>query len=375
MSEPAIHPVPGRPGTGPLLLVAVALVTVAMVGFGMTGALIGPIFLALTLALSVRPAIDWLHEKHGLPRPVGVTAVLLGMYAVLLGMVVAVASAVGTLVTSFPAYQDRFIVLYNDVIQWLDGLGVRTENLVTTLKSFDVTSVLGFVPGLLAGLSSGSTQLLTLLLALAFILIDTTVLRRRSEILRQQRPYLAAALTDFASRVRRYWIVATIFGLVLAVLDFTALVIIGVPMAFTWAVLAFVANYVPAVGFLVAVIPPTLLALLDFGVTRAIWVVVTYSVINIVTQSVFLPRFIGNAVGLGTTVTFISLIFWAGVIGPLGAILAVPLTLFARSVIIGSTPSLSWLDVFLQAGDDPPRPMSGGRPRPIETDSSGATAP
>ena len=129
-------------------------------------------------------------------------------------------------------------------------------------------------------------------------------------------------------RLRRYWVVSAVFGVVLAIGDYVALLIIGVPLALTWAVVAFIGNFIPNLGFVVALVPPALLALLDGGMWRAAAVVVSYLLINFVVQTLVLPRYMGNAVGLNTTVTFLSLVFWTSIIGPLGALLAVPLTIW-----------------------------------------------
>ena len=159
--------------------------------------------------------------------------------------------------------------------------------------------------------------------------------------------------------MRSYWLVSTIFGLIVAVLDVAALGFLGVPMAVTWGVLSFITNYIPNIGFFLGVIPPALLALVDSGPWTALWVVVAYAVLNFVIQSLIQPKFTGDAVGLNTTTTFLSLLFWSQVIGALGTILAVPLTLFVKCVLIDSDRRSRWVGIFLSAGDNPVlQPMS-----------------
>lgn len=348
----------GSSRTGWMILVGLAVATVAVAGLSQVGSLVGPVFLALTLAISVRPAIGWLRRR-GVPAGLSTVLVLLASYAVLLAMIAALGAAIASLVTTMPTYQGRFAELYNSGLEWLAGRGVTSDQIATTLQKIDLMSVLGYVPQVLGTFTAGSTQLITMLLALAFLILDLSSVEHRSALLRAARPHLAEALADFAWRVRRYWIVSTVFGLMSAALDFGALLLLGVPMPFTLAALAFVANYIPNIGFVVALVPAVLLGLLQGGVMTAVWVVVAYCLINVLVQTVIQPRFIGEAVGLGTTVTFVSLIFWAGVIGPLGAVLAVPLTLFFKAIVINSSPGLHWLQIFLQAGDDPPKDGPG----------------
>jgi len=159
-------------------------------------------------------------------------------------------------------------------------------------------------------------------------------------------------LTEFARGVRRYFAVSAGFGLVCAALNTAALYVINVPAAFTWGLLSFVTNFVPQVGFLVGLVPPAVLALLNGGVSQMIWVIIAYVAINFVVQSLIQPKVFGDALGLTATIAFGSLIFWAYVLGPLGAILALPMTLLVKAIFVDSDPSKSWLEPLL-SGNDP----------------------
>ncbi len=109
-----------------------------------------------------------------------------------------------------------------------------------------------------------------------------------------------------------------------------------------WAVLAFVTNFIPNIGFVIGVIPPALIGLLDGGVTQMLAVIVLYSVINFVIQSVIQPRVVGDAVGLSASLTFLSVVFWTWLVGPLGALLAVPLSLLLRALLLDADPRTRW---------------------------------
>ena len=168
-------------------------------------------------------------------------------------------------------------------------------------------------------------------------------------MIRGHRPHVADALLDFAQSVRKYWSVTTVFGLIVAAIDFVALLIIGVPMALTWAVLAFVTNYIPNIGFLLGLIPPVLIALLERGVGAALAVIICYVAVNMVIQTLIQPRFTGDAVGITATVAFLSLIFWAFVLGPLGALLAIPATLLIKALLVDHSPNAGWLAALIDS--------------------------
>jgi AI-2 transport protein TqsA len=166
------------------------------------------------------------------------------------------------------------------------------------------------------------------------------------------------ALTSFARATRQYIVVSTVFGLLVALVDVAALYWLDVPLPWLWGLLAFITNYVPNIGFVLGLIPPALLALLEGGVRQAVLVIVAYSVINLVIQSLIQPKVVGDTVGLSITLTFLSLVFWTFVIGPLGALLAVPLTLLTKALLVDADPAARWLDPLItsdrpRARDDP----------------------
>ncbi|WP_255355598.1 AI-2E family transporter [Agromyces sp. Soil535] len=137
------------------------------------------------------------------------------------------------------------------------------------------------------------------------------------------------------------------------------LTVLGVPGAFVWAVLAFVTSFIPNIGFLIGVIPPALIALLEGGPELMLAVLAIYTGITFLSDSLIKPRVVGDTVGLSTTVTFLSLVFWTWVIGPLGALLAVPLTLLTRALLIEADPRTWWA-----------LPLISGKPNPTEKPES-----
>ena len=113
--------------------------------------------------------------------------------------------------------------------------------------------------------------------------------------------------------------------------------------------IAFVTNYIPNIGFVIGLAPPAVLALLEGGVGLMVAVIVVYSVINFVLQSIIQPKIVGDSVNLSVTVTFLSLIFWTFILGGVGAVLAVPLTLLARALLVDASPGTRWAGTLLSS--------------------------
>jgi AI-2 transport protein TqsA len=144
-------------------------------------------------------------------------------------------------------------------------------------------------------------------------------------------------------------VVATIFGAIVAVCDVIALWILDIRYAWLWGLLAFITNYIPNIGFIIGLIPPTIIALLEKDVVTAIIVVVVYSVLNFVIQTIIQPRVVGVTVGLSATLSFLSLIVWATILGASGAFLAIPMSLLVKAVLIDSDPDKAWLGPLLSS--------------------------
>ena len=200
----------------------------------------------------------------------------------------------------------------------------------------------------LDGLLGVTANLLLVVTVLFFLALDAAGFTARLQAI--HRSDLAGALSGFASGTRRYLVVSTIFGLIVAVLDTIALALIGVPLPVVWGLFSFITNYVPNIGFIIGLIPPALLGLLEGGPWTMLAVIAVYCVINVILQSVIQPKVVGDVVGLTATLSFVSLIFWTWVIGPLGAILAIPLSVLTKAVLLDMDPGARWLSVLVSPG-------------------------
>jgi len=341
-------------GVTAISLVAVAALVIAIFGLRETASIVMPAFLGANLVLAAMPLQRRLARY--IPGPLASVAMLLVLYAVLAAFVAALVWSVWVAAEEFPNYQDQFTKLYNDAIDWLGGFGVSADQIRSSLGSIQPGQIVGYVQTAAGSLSSLGTMLTIIIITIFFLCFDIPGLGKRWDKVAGVRPRFAESLEEFSHGIRKYWIVSTVFGLIVAVMDWIALMILGVPLAGVWAVLAFITNYIPNIGFVIGLVPPALFALLIGGPSTALWVVVIYSVINLVMQSFIQPKFTGDAVGLTPTMTFLSLAFWSLVAGALGAILAVPLTLAFKALFIDSDPRMGWFSTFMvSAGSEKKR--------------------
>jgi AI-2 transport protein TqsA len=331
---------------GLLILVGMATATIAVFGMKAIAGIITPSFLALVLVICVQPLRRWLIRK-GMPKWVAALAVVLAVYLILILLIVATVVCLAKLATLAPSYTNQANDLANNVVNKLKDLGVDQTQINNVAKNLDFGKLFGLATTILSSILGVLSNLLFIGLVTLFLAMDNDKFVRILGETEGERPTLVTALNKFASSTRTYFIVATIFGFIVAVIDTGALYLLGIPAAVVWGVLAFVTNFIPNIGFIIGLIPPAILGLLQGGWALCIAVIVVYCVINFIIQSVLQPKFQGDALGLTTTLTFLSLVFWTFVLGPLGAILALPMTMLAKALIVDVDPDNVWMAPLL----------------------------
>ena len=191
-----------------------------------------------------------------------------------------------------------------------ESLGVQQEQINAVVKAIDPGQLVALAGAALSSTLGVLSNLFFLLVLLFFMAFDTDSTRRSLASLGNRMPDLVAALASFARGARNYMGVSAGFGSSLRFSTAWPWRLWASPGAFVWAVLAFVTNFIPNIGFVIGVIPPAIIALLDGGPGLMIAVIVIYSVINFLIQSVIQPRVVGDTVGLTALFTFMSLVFW-----------------------------------------------------------------
>ena len=344
-SDPGVGRAPSPPYFGIVVLAALVIIGV---GLRSSASIVAPVFLVLTLVITVAPLRSFLVKRRW-PSWLASVVSLLAIYALLLVILGSVVYAVVRLVDKLPDYAQAFNRIFDSLLALSTRLGYGQQQIQNLASSFQLSSLTAPAQALLGALSGGASLLILIITVVIFLAFDSGSIRERIEVIRETRPHIADGLVNFSSRVRKYWIVTTVFGLIVAVMDYVALLIIGVPLALTWGVLAFVTNYIPNIGFVIGVIPPALIALLDGGPGQALAVVIVFTVINVVVQTIIQPRFTGDAVGINGTVAFVSLIFWAYLLGALGALIAIPATLFLKSVLVDNSVPANWINALMSS--------------------------
>ena len=349
-----------RPELPRLIVVLLGLAAAFLVisGLRALSEIVGPVFLALVLVVATLPMRN-VMVRRGLPGWLSSGIAIVVIYLGLLGFTVAMTWSVTQFATLLPTYEAEATRMVDSAVAWLSRQGfgeAQLEDMASGLDLSRLVSVAGNVATGLLAVLSGLFLVVTLVL---FMAADSTRFSAKLRQIPHSHETLIDAITDFGVATRRYLVVSTVFGLIVALLDTIALAWLGLPVALLWGLLAFITNYIPNIGFVIGVIPPAVIGLLEGGPKLMISVIVIYSVLNVVIQSVIQPKIVGDAVGLSSTITMVSLVFWAYTLGAIGALLAVPLTLFVKALLIDADPRSQWL-IPLMSGAAPGEPARKG---------------
>jgi predicted PurR-regulated permease PerM len=241
---------------------------------------------------------------------------------------------------------------FNELVRWVGGLaqqfGIDPTNVQQIFTIISPARLVNLASTVLSASASVLTALAFLAALVFFMALDAADFSARLAMVVRLRPATAKALTNLGVSTRSYFAVAATFGAIVAILDWILLAVLGVPYAWLWALLAFVTNFIPNIGFVLGLIPPALVAWLVIDWQTAAIIAIGYCVLNVVVQTL-----IGDRVQLNTTLTFLALIIWTFLLGGLGAILAIPMTLLIRALFIDSQPQHRWVRALFSSGPPP----------------------
>ena len=328
-----------------VLVVAVLLIAVTF-GLRELSWLVAPVAGTALIVTLIYPLFPWLLSRK-VPRILAVALFVITTYLSLVILLWLVGFSITRFAVVITDFTEEFQLVVYRVEEWLLTIGITAPEFTELLDWVDIPAVAGWVVGQIPSVLALGAMLVLVGTALMFQGVEATQLDRRTRSLRQQQPRLMAALELCARRTRSFFGMTTLFAVIVGILDTVLLMIMGIPLAPLWGLLAAACNYVPFLGFWIGLIPPALLALAIHGWGGFALVVVAYLILNFLITSILPTKFVSDAVGLSMVVEVISIVFWAWVLGPIGAILAIPLTLLVKAVLVDSNPNASWISDML----------------------------
>jgi predicted PurR-regulated permease PerM len=330
------------PGEKTVLLLAGFVIVIA--GLRYAEPLLMPLSLAIVIATLSTPIIRWLQKKR-VPQVLAILLAVLLDLSVIGGVITLVGSSLNGFTAALPRYQTGLSVAASDSIRWLDAHGLHLSNEVNA-RVTGLSAVWDLVGVLLRSLMNVVSSSLLVLLLVVFILFEIGRWRLKLGYAMGDPHADMRKFSKVASELQKYLLVKTGMNLITGILCGAWAAVLGVDFPVLWGLIAFLLNYIPTIGSIIAGVPVMLLAWLQFGPASAVVAISGYAVINVALGSVVEPRIMGRALGLSPLVVFVSMVFWFWLWGPIGALLSAPLTMGIK-IALAQTADLRWVAIML----------------------------
>jgi predicted PurR-regulated permease PerM len=324
------------------VLIAIAATGIALAFMRTAAEMINSLFLAWIVVLVASPLLHWLVRKK-VPTWLSFILTLVAILAVFIIFILIILFALSRFSEAIPAYISEFEHITASIQDMLATLGLSGSDSRSILTFINPEQLFDLVVDFLSGLVGTLGDIVLIALLIVFLLLDAfNAPAKLVEEIKSGNAYLQRYF-DTSKSLRVYIYITTIVGLTTGILDIVWFTLLGVDFAVLWGILAFLMSYIPTLGFWLAAIPPSLLALLESGPTTAVLVFVGIVLINGFAENVVKPKYMGEGLNLSPFMVVFSVIFWAAVLGPLGAILGVPMTLLFKQVVLEADDQNRWI--------------------------------
>ncbi len=340
---------------GAHFLVMAAATIIVIGGIRFAGPLLIPFVLAAFLAILCLPAVALL-TRYRVPTVLSVLIVVLVLGGVLSGVGAIVGGSINQFTEAVPKYEERVDQMWTSVEDWIEELPFEIlpfessrDQSVRPLEMIKPGQLMGFLGTSLKGVLAALQNTFLVILTLVFMLLEATTFPTKIRLAFGEGEGDLDRFAVVTGQVQRYLAIKTVTSLVTGLLVGMWVGIMGLDFAVVWGLVAFMLNYIPNIGSIVAAVPAVLLAFVQLGVGPGLAVAVGYLVINISMGNLIEPALLGRSLGLSTLVVFLSLIFWGWMWGTVGMLLSVPLTMMTK-IFLENSEDLKWAAVLLDSG-------------------------
>ncbi|GLS90970.1 membrane protein [Psychromonas marina] len=305
--------------------------------------------LSLFVAIICNPAINFLSDRK-IPRGLAITLVIVFIFSLFIVLGGVIGSSVNGFREALPSYELQLSNELNWVVNWMASHSV-TISMDEVRGYFDPSKVMGLVTTTLSGFSSVLGNVFLLLLTVVFMLSEGQGFAKKLHVAFDDSSATDKRIDHFLNMVNRYMAIKTLISLATGLIIGTVLWLMGVDFFVLWALLAFLLNYIPNIGSIIAAVPAVILTFLQLGLIPAGFVVALFVGVNMIMGSIVEPRFMGRSLGLSTLVVFLSLIFWGWLLGMVGMLLSVPLTMIFKIALENSSDG-RWFAILLSSDEE-----------------------
>jgi len=327
-------------------LMVMASIVIILAGIKMAAVIIVPFLLALFLATILSPFYLWL-KKMGIHEILALFIIVLLLFLVISSMITLIGNSVQDFSQNVPMYEAKLRTDLRHIFDKLDNWGIHVPK-DDFLAMFHTRSVMQYIAGTLRSFGSLLTNSFMIIMTVIFMLMEISQFTAK---LAQTNVKGLATVTEVSGKIKHYILLKTLTSAATGLIITIILKMLGIHYAVLWGLLAFLLNFIPNIGSILAAIPAVMMALVQFNFTTALIVAGAYLGVNVMIGSILEPRILGKGLGLSTLIVFLSLIFWGWLLGPIGMLLSVPLTVIIK-IVLNTQPNTRWIATMLGSGDD-----------------------
>lgn len=337
------------------VLATCAFLVVLLAGIKLASGILIPFLLAMFIAIISHP-LALLLEKIRFPRSLAVITTVTMILCVGTLVTQLVSSSMNGFSENMPLYKEQ-LVGHLQSIPGVENITFFDLSAKDVIGKVDPDMVMNVGVNVLSGFSDVLGNVLLILLASIFMLLETSTFKEKLKLLAPSTEHYSEKVASFVNSVKNYMVIKTLISLLTGAAISFALWAVGVDHFLLWGLIGFLFNFIPNIGSLLAAIPPICLAFIQFGSGTALMVLLMLVSINMIMGNVIEPKFMGNGLGLSTLVIFVSLVFWGWLLGSAGMLLSIPLTMVVK-IASDKSEGWHWLSVVLSDNPSKQAPAS-----------------
>lgn len=308
-----------------------------------------PFLMSLFLSIILLSPIRWLRSKK-VPRGLSIVIVFSLIIVLFTGFGELIGNSLSSFSKDVPKYEQKFSNMENSIVQFFDAKGINFSS-EKLFKNVDTSRVMGLTTDILGQLGGFMGQTITIFMLMLFLLFEMDSVALKARAIAKSTNLTLSYFRTIGNNIRHYLFIKTLTSLLTGLLIWFFLYVIGLKYAILWGLIAFLLNYIPNIGSIIAAIPAVLFAMIELEFGGVIWTIIIFASVNIIVGSLIEPKVMGKGLGLSTFVVFAGLIFWGFLFGTVGMFLSVPLTITIK-VILEQNERTKWIAVILGTQED-----------------------
>jgi len=335
----------GKDKAGHSLLVMAAVVII-LAGIKLSSVIIVPFLLSLFLAIILSPLFLWL-KKLGLGDIFPLIIIVLLLVLIMTSLAILVGNSVQDFTQNVPMYEIKLKSDLSEVLETVSSWGIHIPK-EDILNLFQTDSIMRYIASTLKSFGSLITNSFMIIITIIFMLLEISQFAFK---LNQTNANSLKQVTEISDNIKHYILLKSFTSAATGIIITIILKITGIDYAILWGLLAFMLNFIPNIGSIIAAVPAVLMAIIQFNFTTATMIIVAYLIVNTIIGSIIEPRVLGKGLGLSTLIVFLSLIFWGWLLGPIGMLLSVPLTIMIK-IALDTKEDTKWIATLLGSVND-----------------------